>query len=46
MEYGESHELLSNSESYLLRLVEHTGPAVAEKLKKIALDVYLKKKSI
>ena len=31
-EYGDPHELLCDPESYLRRLVEHTGPLSAQKL--------------
>ena len=39
-EFGEAHELLDNPNSYLLRLVEHTGPVAATKLKNMALSAY------
>jgi ATP-binding cassette subfamily C (CFTR/MRP) protein 4 len=38
IEFGEPHELMSNAESYLLRLVDHTGPIASAKLKEMALD--------
>ena len=31
-EYGDPHELLCDPDSYLRRLVEHTGPLAAQKL--------------
>ena len=39
-EFDEPHMLLGVPSSYLLRLVEHTGPVVAEKLKAMALASY------
>ena len=39
-EYGEPYELLCNPNSYLLRLVEHTGAVAAQKLKNMARSAY------
>ena len=39
-EYGQPYELLSNAESRLLQLVEHTGPIAAQKLKNMAYTAY------
>ena len=38
LEYDRPHLLLSNPESYLLKLVDQTGPLAAEKLKAMALN--------
>ncbi len=43
LEYGEPYDLLCNPDSYLLRLVDQTGPTSAEKLKMIALNVHNEK---
>lgn len=45
-EFNEPHVLLSKPNSYLLRLVEHTGPGTAAKLKEIATDTYNMKHGI
>ena len=42
-EYGEPHQLLCDPNSYLLRLVEHTGPVAAERLKDIAQTAHMNK---
>ena len=42
-EYGEPHQLLCDPNSYLLRLVEHTGPVAAEKLKNMAQTAHMNK---
>ena len=41
VEYDVPYELLCNDDSHLLKLVEHTGPASADKLRKIAVYPYL-----
>ena len=46
IEYGEPHELLCDSESYLLKLVEQTGQVAAEKLKNMSLNVYNRKRAL
>ena len=45
-EYGEPHQLLCNPNSYLLRLVEHTGPVAAERLKNMAQTAHMRKMEI
>ena len=42
VEFDEPHTLLSNPRSYFLRLVEHTGPGAAAKLKDIAYEAYVR----
>ena len=37
-EYGRPHELLCNTDSMLLKLVDKTGLTESERLKKIAYD--------
>jgi len=44
-EFGEAHELLDDPNSYLLRLVEHTGPIAAAKLKNMALIAYTSRRT-
>ena len=45
-DYGKPYELLSNPDSQLLRLVEHTGPVAAQKLKSLAYTAYQSKLGI
>ena len=40
--HGEPHQLLCDPNSYWLRLVEHTGPVTAERLKNMAQTAHLK----
>ena len=42
-EYGEPYQLLCDPNSYLLRLVEHTGPVAAGKLKDMAQTAHMHK---
>ena len=39
-EYGEPYKLLSDPNSYLLRLVDHTGPVAAQNLKNMAFNAH------
>ena len=39
-EYGEPYQLMSQPKSYLLRLVDHTGPVAAQKLKNMAYTAH------
>ena len=41
-EYGEPYQLMSQPKSYLLRLVDHTGPVAAQKLKNMAYTAHKK----
>ena len=41
-EYGEPYQLLSDPNSYLLRLVDHTGAVAAQKLKNMAYTAHIK----
>ena len=45
-EYGEPYELLSDPNSYLLRLVEHTGPAAAERLINMAHSAHAERNGL
>ena len=45
-EFDEPHVLLSDSSSYLHRLVEHTGVDAANKLKEMALTAYNKRRKV
>ena len=43
-EYDEPHDLLTQPNSYLGRLVEHTGAIAAQKLKAMALKAHNERK--
>ena len=42
-EYGDPHQLLCDPNSYLLRLVDHTGPVAAERLKNMVQTAHMYK---
>ena len=44
-EYGEPYELLCNSNSYLLRLVERTGAVAAQRLMNMAYQAHEERQS-
>ena len=45
IEYGDPYELLCEPNSYLRRLVEHTGPVASQKLTSMACSAHEERKT-
>ena len=45
IEYGDPYELLCEPNSYLRRLVEHTGPVASQKLTSMARNAHEERKN-